>query len=197
MVDNDFYELVNRGIKHSTDNWGTGVICHDTYTNKILLAKRTDNGLFASPGGKVEQGESPKEGILRECKEESNISIIDMVCYDFRTHSSPNGKNWVDFLFYTNKFDDSELKNQESEMEPFNWYTVEEALQLDLFPPTRSSLKRAIEMGLLDGTCPEENYIPFVECPTSSSMVEDSCCCAYSYQEPEKIFINNQGLYWD
>ena len=199
MIDKDFYDLVTNGFKHSNDNWGTGVILQHPITKKILLARRTDgNKEYASPGGKVEYSESPKDGILRECKEESNVTIHDMCCYDFRTHSSSNGKNWVDFLFYSNNFDDSNIKNQETEMEPFDWFDVDEALKLNLFPPTKASIERACELGLLSDTCSKENYIPFVDCPTSPSEVVDSCCCAYSYQEPDQIFTtNNQGLYWD
>lgn len=197
MIDKDFYDLVNNGVKHSNDNWGTGVILQHPQTQKILLAKRTDTGEYASPGGKVEYQESPKTGILRECKEESNVVIHDMKCYDFRTHSSPNGKNWVDFLFYSDKFDDSNIQNQASEMEPFEWFTVDEALQLELFPPTRAALERAMEIGLVTGNCSENNFIPFVECPTSGFAAHDSCCCAYSYSEPEQIFTTHQGLYWD
>lgn len=197
MIDNDFIALVNTGVKHSTDNWGTGVILQHPVTGRILLARRTDGEhQFASPGGKVEMGESPKDGILRECLEESNVAIKDMCCYDFRTHSAPNGKNWVDFLFYSNSFDDSDIQNQESEMEPFDWYDVDEALSLDLFPPTRAGLERAIELGLVSN--PEKlGFIEFVDCPRSASEVMDSVTNAYSYEEPETVFVNNQGFYWD
>lgn len=198
MIDADFYNLVTNGFKHSNDNWGTGVILQHPQTKKILLARRTDgNKEYASPGGKVEYSESPMEGILRECKEESNVSIHDMCCYDFRTHSSSNGKNWVDFLFYSNSFDDSSIKNQETEMEPFEWFSVEDALNLDLFPPTKAALERAVELGLLESESFTGNYIDFMNCPTSASEIMDSCCCAYSYQEPEQIFTTHQGLYWD
>lgn len=198
MIDNDFYQLVTNGFKHSNDNWGTGIILQHPQTKKILLARRTDgNKEYASPGGKVEYSESPKDGILRECKEESNVVIHDMKCYDFRTHTSPNGKNWVDFLFYSDKFDDSNIQNQASEMEPFEWFTVHEALQLELFPPTKAALERAMEIGLLTGDCSENSYIPFVECPKSASGVKDSCCCAYSYSEPEQVFTTHQWLPWD
>lgn len=200
MVDKDFYDLVNNGVKRSSDNWGTGVILQHPVTNKILLARRTDGDKqYASPGGKVEYQESPKEGILRECREESNVTIKDMCCYDFRTHSSPNGKNWVDFLFYSNNFDDSDIHNQPSEMEEFSWFNVEDALNLDLFPPTKAALKRAVELGLTAGSCDEQNYIPFVDCPSTPSAVQDSCCCAYSFVEPEKIFDKGDAPYlpWD
>lgn len=197
MMDRDFVELVNTGVKHSTDNWGCGVILQHPQTKKILLARRTDTHTWASPGGKVEYQESPKQGVLRECKEESNVTIHNMSCYDYRVHTAPNGKNWVDFLFYSDSFDDSDVKPQATEMEPFEWFTVDEALQLDMFEPTKRALLSAIALGLLDGTCDEENYIPFVDCPSTPSAAQDSCHCAYSFVEPETVFANNQGLYWD
>ena len=196
---NDFKDLVCSGVKHSTDNWGTGIIIHDPTTNKILLAKRTDNGLYGSPGGKVEMGESPKDGVLRECMEESNVKVNSMMCYGDNLHSSPNGKNWVDFLFYSNDYDSSSLKNQESEMEPWDWYTIEEALNMDLFPPTRTGLEMACEQGIINGntSIAGGNIIPFVECPTSASQIMDSPPCQYSYTEPEQVFTTHQWLPWD
>lgn len=41
--------------------------------DKILLGKRTDNGLWATPGGSVEPHEHFEEGALRELREEAGI----------------------------------------------------------------------------------------------------------------------------
>lgn len=199
MIDNDFINLVNSGVKRSTDNWGTGIILQHPQTKKILLAKRVDTGDYGGPGGKVELSESPRDGILRETKEESNITIRDMSCYDFKTHTSPNGKNWVDFLFYSNNFDDSDIKNQPSEMGEFGWYDVSETMRMNLFPPTRAGIERALELGLLDGTADTANYIPFVDCPTSATAVMDSPPCQYSFQPQPEVFDSpNYNWYeWD
>lgn len=40
---------------------------------RILLGMRSDNGLWSTPGGKVEPGETFEDGALRELKEEANI----------------------------------------------------------------------------------------------------------------------------
>ena len=195
----DFINLVNTGVKRSSDNWGTGIILQHPVTKKILLAKRTDTGEYGTPGGKVEYSESPKNGIIRECLEESNVKIKDMICYGNNLHTSPNGKNWVDFLFYSNSFDDSEIKNQETEMEEFNWYDVDEALKLNLFPPSRTGLEVALEEGLLNGTSTGD-YISYVNCPTSASAVSDSYPCQYSYIEPQNTYegqLMSPWIYWD
>ena len=149
MVDRDFINLVQKGSMKSGNNWGCGILLIHPDNGKLLLARRTDTHNFASPGGKVEIGESPMQGIVRECLEESNIGINSMVCYDSFMHTAENGKNWVSFMFMSNDFDYSNIRNQEREMEEFDWYSIPEALEMDLFPATRKSIERALELGIL------------------------------------------------
>lgn len=197
MVDKDFLDMVDNGkLKSSGSQWGCGVILLDPNTGKILLAKRTDNHQWATPGGKIEIGETPKQGIIRECKEESNVKINSMIVYDYSAHTAPNGKNWLDFLFLSMDFDASNIKNQESEMEPFQWFSIAEALQLDLFPPSRKGLETAIELGILnvDSDVPYNEayantdgngYFPgFNDCgatPCFNPYYTDTEGCSYSY----------------
>lgn len=197
FIDNDLKELVTTSSMKQGNNWGTGMLIIHPVTHKILLGKRTDTHNFCSPGGKVEIGESPLQGVLRETKEESNIKVNSCNFYSYEMHTAENGKNWTSFMFITDDFDDSAIKNQESEVEPWDWYTVEEALEMDLFPPTRKSLERAIEEDVIYMAHESNNYIPFVECPSTASGVQDSCCCAYSYSQPEEVFTTHQLLPWD
>ena len=183
----------------SNYHWGTGVILQHPITKKILLAKRIDNGQYGSPGGKVEYGETPSDGILRECMEESNVKIRNMSCYDVIQNPSPTGKLWTSFCFFSDNFDDNSIINQDSEMEPFNWYSVTDALKLDLFDPCRTAINSAINCGLLNGNSDMLDYEFFVDCPTSASQIMDSPVCQYSYMEPETIFTPSKPtwLEWD
>lgn len=191
MIDKDFLELVENGKMKQGNNWGCGIILVDPHTGKIPLAKRTDNHLYATPGGKIELGETPKQGVLRECKEESNISVNSMIVYDYSAHTAPNGKNWLDFLFLSCDFDASAIKNQESEMEEFQWFTLEEALKLDLFPPSRKGLETAVKLGILDinkDTLIDEAFAN-VDGNGYWPAMNDCCNCTPAFSS----YIDNEG----
>lgn len=189
MIDSDLMNLVTTGKMKSGNNYGTGIILVHPQTKKILMGERTDNHLMATPGGKVELGESPLQGILRETLEESNIKVNSANLYDYRVHSSENGKNWVSFMFISDDFDDSNIKNQESEFGPLDWYDLEEIQNMDLFPPTETSIDRAVGLGLLGDLNPDtQHYIPFVDCGSTVCNAKDTCPCEYSYREPDIIF---------
>ena len=197
FIDNDLKELVTTSSMKQGNNWGTGMLIIHPVTQKLLLGERTDTHNMCSPGGKVEIGESPLQGVVRETLEESGIKVNKVLMYDYEMHTAENGKNWTSFMFACNDFDDSELKAQESEIVSWDWYDIEEALQMDLFPPTRKSIERAIEEDIISKDTIRNNYVPYFDAPTTASGVHDTCHCSYSYNEPEEIFTTNQRLFWD
>ena len=53
---------------------GVGVIVRNA-TGQILLEKRSDNGLWGPPGGRIEPGESVAEAAVREVREETGFTV--------------------------------------------------------------------------------------------------------------------------
>ncbi len=54
---------------------GCSAIIFDPTKQKILLTRRTDNGQWCLPGGRLEPGESAAEGCAREVWEETGLHI--------------------------------------------------------------------------------------------------------------------------
>ena len=59
--------------------------------SKILFCKRSQNkkvapGVWHMPGGKIEEGESVEEAIIRELKEELNLSVQEVLGYSGVVH---------------------------------------------------------------------------------------------------------------
>lgn len=193
----DLKELVVNSPMTSKEHFGAGMLVHNPYTNKILLAKRTDTNNYCNPGGRCEIGECVLDGVLRETIEEANVKVNSCKLYDYAC-TEGEGHDWVSFMFYTNDFDATDLANQEEEVGEWGWYDITEALNMDLFPCTRIAICRAIENELVYDNCKENRYIPFVECKKDGFIAHDTCHCAYSYRAQDEVFNpNNQGIYWD
>ena len=54
---------------------GCCALIFDTARKKVLLTKRSDNGLWCLPGGKMDSGESIEECCMREVFEETGLEV--------------------------------------------------------------------------------------------------------------------------
>ena len=54
---------------------GSCAVIFDGARRKVLLTKRTDNGLWCLPGGKMDSGESIEECCTREVLEETGLEV--------------------------------------------------------------------------------------------------------------------------
>jgi ADP-ribose pyrophosphatase YjhB (NUDIX family) len=69
---------------------------------RILLIRRADNGLWAMPGGALEVGETPAEGVTREALEESGVQCRPVALvgiFDSRLCNTPSRHHLYQICF--------------------------------------------------------------------------------------------------
>jgi 8-oxo-dGTP pyrophosphatase MutT (NUDIX family) len=104
---------------------------------RVLLLVRSDDdvrraGGFDLPGGKIEQGESPLQGVVREALEEAGL-VLDPDHTDlFYTHTTIEddyNDRWnVLKFYYVTKVVSPEVRLSH-EHSAYGWYTIDEALE--------------------------------------------------------------------
>ena len=109
--------------------------------NQVLLIKTNKwSGLYGTPGGKVDYGESLECALKREIKEETNLSIKDIQfvlyqdCIEHPEFYKPRHFLLMNFIARINPGE--VILNYESEK--FRWEKIEDAIKLPLNEPTKN-----------------------------------------------------------
>ena len=105
---------------------------------RILLIQRADNGLWAMPGGALEVGETPAEGVLREAFEESGVraeAVALVGVFDSRLCKTVTRHHLYQFVFLCRPTNghEAETPTHASETLGADWFP-EDALPDNLDP---------------------------------------------------------------
>jgi len=112
--------------------------------DKILLVshKKKDDVYWLLPGGGVDYGESLDEALKREFSEELNINIDvhDLVLVN--DSIEPGGERHIlNMTFVCNKTGGEFLLGDDERLIDFDFFSVEEMMNLKIFPPFKEELK--------------------------------------------------------
>jgi len=114
---------------------------------KILLIKRSAYtnafpGHWAFPGGRVDEGETVEEGVIREVQEEINLQ--------FKPTRLLAHKKWEDREIYRYLGEWSgEPKPQAEEVDDWGWFTYEETKKLPMAFDYTERIEQLHQEGLL------------------------------------------------
>ncbi|HNX57706.1 MAG TPA: NUDIX domain-containing protein [Spirochaetota bacterium] len=122
-----------------------GIITRD---NKVLLIahKKGREEYWLVPGGGIDYGESARDALIREMKEELSADVLvnDLV---FSCDSiDPSGARHVLNLFFLCDSDDSVLKiGDDPRLSRFDYFSAEELSGLTIHPPCSEQLIRLLK----------------------------------------------------
>lgn len=127
----------------------TGFLFHD---GKALIVKRSENEKFLPeywelPGGKVDFGEDPKEGLIREYMEEVSLTVsVGKPVRTFSYVSSDGNRHTVEIVYVCSlsSIDDEDVKLSSAHTE-FKWITNEEVDNYKISDETKKSIKEGYD----------------------------------------------------
>lgn len=92
---------------------------------EVLLLKRRSSGLWAIPGGKVEDGETPEQAAKRELKEETGIESDNLKLITHNT-SFQQGHSWNEFVFEVTEEVENFTNNEPDKFEQLRFFAIDE-----------------------------------------------------------------------
>ena len=124
---NDYYSNLPK------KRMGAGALFFDK-TGKLLIVKPSYKDYWSIPGGVVDKDESPKEGCLREIREEIGLSIsdIEFVSVSYSPDKDDKGES-LQFMFDAGVLGDSDIskiKIDGKEIIDFRFVSIEESVKL-------------------------------------------------------------------
>ncbi|MFS0655175.1 8-oxo-dGTP diphosphatase [Bacillus sp. 179-C3.3 HS] len=128
------------------------VLHHD---DQVLLLQKPRRGWWVAPGGKMESGESVKDSVIREYREETGIYILNPQLKGVFTFIIKEGdqvvQEWMMFTFMADSFTGKNVS--ESEEGILKWHDINDVPDLPMAPGDRHILDFMLKgKGLLHGT---------------------------------------------
>lgn len=121
-----------------------GVACVINKDSQVLMGKRLNShghGMWAFPGGHLEEGESPFECALRETKEETGLEVKNPKVLSWSFDSFPEKKANYITLFVEAEYAFGAAKVMEpNKCESWQWFAKDQ-LPEPLFPPVLTLLR--------------------------------------------------------
>ena len=129
------------------------VRCYLIKDNEVVVTKykkgNKKEGYYDIPGGKIEEGESPKQTAIREMKEETGIEIQNLKYKGIMTIEYPNRM----FIFDTFISKEYEGEPQEFEENTSEWIDIDELLKKEKILSNIILLDKFLIKGLIEDNC--------------------------------------------
>lgn len=98
--------------------------------NEFLIQKRVKekDGKWATTGGHPVSGETSKQGIITEIKEELDVNVVEKNIKLFKTIKTED--DFVDIYYLKEDINIKKIKIQKEEVEDVKWATIDEINEL-------------------------------------------------------------------
>ncbi len=130
-------------------------LCYIRKNRKTLMLHRVKKendmheGKWNGLGGKIEDGETPEECIIREVKEECGLNVKNPSMKGMLTFPQfSKGETWYVFLFVITEFDGELIESNEGNLE---WIDDDKLFDLNLWEADKIFMKWLDQEGFFSG----------------------------------------------
>ena len=130
-------------------------LCYIRKNGKTLMLHRVKKandmheGKWNGLGGKMEEGETPEECVIREVKEECGLNVKNPTLKGLLTFPFfSKGESWYVFLFLINEFDGELIESNEGDLE---WIDDDKLFDLNLWDGDKIFIKWLDQPGFFSG----------------------------------------------
>ena len=123
--------------------------------DQVLMLQKPSKGWWVAPGGKMERGESVREAVIREFREETGLNIEKPQIKGIFTIIIKDGEKvvdeWMMFTFFSSEFNGDMLA--ESPEGKLEWKPIDEVAGLPMAPGDKYIFEHIFKSGeVLYGT---------------------------------------------
>ena len=145
------------------------VRCYLIKDNEVVVTKykkgNKKEGYYDIPGGKIEEGENPKQTAIREMKEETGINIQNLKYKGIMTIEYPDRM----FIFDTYISKEYEGEPQEFEENTSEWIDIDELLKKEKILSNIILLDKFLIKGLIDDN---RNFNLYIKVDEQENILE-------------------------
>ena len=114
---------------------------------KVLLHKHKKLKIWIGVGGHVEKGESPKEAVIREAKEETNLEITLVNQFGIQEEKIPKYKNQaahrhIDFIYFAFAKNPENIRMKEK----YDWFSAKDLDKMNLQEEAKKAAENAVKI---------------------------------------------------
>jgi 8-oxo-dGTP diphosphatase len=117
-----------------------------THNGAVLVVRNRGEETWDLPGGHINDGEKPDDGIRREVEEETGLVIKKLQPFVADTFIHALGNHDSHFvLIYLTEAETDRIVPQDNELEEWRWITKDELDSVRLFPEYLSAIQKYFE----------------------------------------------------
>ncbi len=130
------------------DHFCVGVLVLNKHRRKMFVGHHIKSDSWMGAGGHMEEGESPLQTVVRECKEELGLTVERATLFDLTHFDDVNRKGCAQHYDFSYRVDLDSLPSLTADIGEFHeadWYSFGDVLKKKLLPKYRTSLMRVFE----------------------------------------------------